>query len=348
MKEILVKLKPLEPYFFGSNRIFDKGFDENCKERYYITSEKTPSQTTLFGVLRYLGLNQKQRNYTLSEDDEKNIGSESYSLVNEDQTFGKIIGISPLYIIDKENNIYIKTPFDHKISEKEYSPFVSYCQEQTSIGDKILPVEYDPKKGISDSYLRVKDGKIVNDIFNNFEKVGVHTDRSVEGFFKKKYQYMTEYSFAFYARVKENFPVIKESIVYMGQGKSTFSVESHADKEPVNDVKRLFDNYEPLKVNGKKYFKAYALSDIYIGDKLQNIIENCDFSIIDVKNSGIFKTNYGKKSQKCRFEKKGQIIRLIKAGSIFVFSDTVLDELKSNLHAKMAGFNNLVIGGEKQ
>lgn len=54
MASYLIKLTPLEPYFFGGERNFSFGKSKKeTKPSYYIKSLEAPSQTTLLGALRY-------------------------------------------------------------------------------------------------------------------------------------------------------------------------------------------------------------------------------------------------------------------------------------------------------
>jgi len=92
-----IKLRPLEPYFFGGETTFSYlGIDnEEEKQRaggYYIQSLDTPSQTTLFGALRYLGIRKPSSDYNLCDDDKKRIGGASYRLTDGNADFGEIIG----------------------------------------------------------------------------------------------------------------------------------------------------------------------------------------------------------------------------------------------------------------
>ena len=48
-----VLFHPIEPYFLGNERSF--GFDKG-NIRYYAESKEMPSQSTILGTLRYLGL----------------------------------------------------------------------------------------------------------------------------------------------------------------------------------------------------------------------------------------------------------------------------------------------------
>lgn len=81
MAKYLIKLTPLEPYFFGGERTFGFGKNTKQKQPYYIVSEKVPSQPTLFGTLRYLVLAQNHAliNQVNSNNAENLVGKESFS-----------------------------------------------------------------------------------------------------------------------------------------------------------------------------------------------------------------------------------------------------------------------------
>ena len=101
-RTLKIELKPIGPYFFGNDRIFHYGKDDISRiggSKYFIRSEKIPLQTSLFGVLRYLGiLDKKMQIAPLSEEDKKNIGKESFEYEKEQQVFGEIEKLSPLYL----------------------------------------------------------------------------------------------------------------------------------------------------------------------------------------------------------------------------------------------------------
>ena len=125
LPKLLIKLTPLEPYFFGGQRIYEIG-DEN--RHYFIRSLDAPSQTTLFGALRYMGIKNPDKGFWLDEEDKKNVGEYSYDLTDEKKwEFGRIHSISPLFLLDNDkerNGFLIRTPLDHikgskKVMEKE-------------------------------------------------------------------------------------------------------------------------------------------------------------------------------------------------------------------------------------
>ena len=95
--------------------------------QYFIKSETVPAQTTILGMLRYLLLPVKKSNFADYTDADKKInaqavGSSSFDFEQKDRRFGIIKEISPVFLI-KNDEIFMKTPFDHKTGEKTYTPF---------------------------------------------------------------------------------------------------------------------------------------------------------------------------------------------------------------------------------
>lgn len=163
MEKYLITLEPMEPYFFGGERTFGFGKEIKRKPPYYIVSEKTPSQTTLFGTLRYIIL--AQRNALLGQ---KESGKTSGLVGKESFSFEKALKYSKFDLIGRmqetahnslhigefqqrkdwikqeHDNIkqsfgiirrisplflmrddvwYIQTPYDHKPGNQVYTPF---------------------------------------------------------------------------------------------------------------------------------------------------------------------------------------------------------------------------------
>ena len=111
MKQYLMKLTPLEAYFFGNEKSFKYPKQENSGQmsnQYYIKSESVPAQTTLLGMLRYLLLPVKKNNFSDYTDDDKKlnaeaVGASSFDFEQKDSSFGKIKGISPVFLLKDDN-----------------------------------------------------------------------------------------------------------------------------------------------------------------------------------------------------------------------------------------------------
>ena len=342
MQKLLIKLTPLEPYFFGGERIFEIG-DGN--KHYFIRSLDTPLQTTLFGALRYIGIKYPSKGFYLDNDDITNIGKTSFKLGDKNITnFGRIKSISPLYIYNKENGFFIRTPFDHRLKcncgemyNTEYTPFKEYSNPiKTNINERCLPTDYNAKDGLADSWIALKNSQIYDDLFKNDIHVGVNKVESMNGFFKKEYRILSDgFCFAFFAEIMEGFldNLPCEKNVYLGHGKSAF----HAEIELANDMPAI----------PKSLFREnmlYAQSDIYIGENIdvKELYAQCFFVSVKTRNHRVFvKNNLNRKNSKN--------IKLIAAGSVFWPKDiTKFMELVENPQAAIAGFNQIIIGGKAQ
>ena len=98
MKTYLVTLTPQEPYFFGNEKTFLFDKENNQGQRgnsYYIRSERTPLQSTLMGMMRFVLMPYKDHKHP--EQNAPVIGSESFRIDAENQSFGVIKNIHPLF-----------------------------------------------------------------------------------------------------------------------------------------------------------------------------------------------------------------------------------------------------------
>ena len=362
MVKLLVKLTPLEPYFFGGDRTFP--YVQAGGQRsggYFIRSLDTPSQTTLFGVLRYLGMQNRNENFGLCPSDKARIGAESYDILNPPsggKGFGLIDSISPLYLLNDGANFYIKTPLDHQIDENQseyenYNPFSHYSPPiETNEGTRCFPEGYDGKTDLADSWMSLS-GLVHKGIFKSVGSVGIDKYRPDSAFFKREFKRISGFSFAFFARVDEGFTFQKQ-IVYLGQKKSAFSAEIiDGLTEPV------FINPDSgagvIQANGAvtclRSDIAYAQSDVYIkgSDDIRKLYNTCEFVLVQAKGIRTLTTVYGKKLHRERHSGGGPLIRLIRAGSIFIPHENEIAEFTKfvrNGHARTAGFNHVIYKGK--
>jgi|GEM_PF-2147254 len=363
-KVVFIKLTPLEPYFLGGERVFEIG-EQNT--HYYIRSLDVPTQTTLFGTLRFMMMSdtrKKSSNEKYAHKPRlKNVGSTSFSLLDNNKSFGCIEKISPLYIVDNNNNFYIPTPFDHNSDTESvggkirYTPFKTDSDYpnavETTDGLKKFPKKYDAKKGNIGGWMRVDNGEIHTDLLESIPRVGIYKKGDIEAFFKREYKMLKKgFSFGFFAYFDENNrgeqtgEYIKQKTVYLGQGKSPFSVDTYGDidenifSEPTDKIKAL------LQPN-----ILYVQSDLYLNEICENIrdfYKNFWFVNAETKDFRGFVTDFTKTDIKNRFKRYPTTIKLIKAGSIFYAKENIelLQKFDSS-HAKIAGFNNIIFKGEK-
>ena len=265
-KNIRIELTPLAPYFLGGERGLK--YDDNDTqmsrgEKYYIKSNLMPNQSALFGVLRFLGIENPDSSFAR---DPNRIGTDSYRLDNaSNQDFGMIKKISPLYLMrkedeneppaenDKENkknkkegdNLYFPAPMliaamDSGNSKKNNQ----YECLETDCGPRWLPLFYSEKDAELFRFIHLSDGKLLDKEINPFRyqtRVVINRKRDYNNgistypekdkdFLKKDYVILDGFRFVFYAKVGEGlFDFSQEKIinksVFIGQGKCPFAAE---------------------------------------------------------------------------------------------------------------------------
>ena len=351
MKTYLVKLTPQEPYFFGNEKRFTIAGENNQGQMgnsYFIRSERTPLQTTLLGMMRYILMPDKD--YVYVGKNEKAIGKESFDIECLAQDFGMIENISPLFLMKGEDK-YVVTPFDcvndkKKQSEKDdeenkknyfYTPFKKYQEIETDSGKKWYATEFEVKEDIECSYVRLSDKKIVKagDIFGTEVRTGNKKvtrrkkDEKTEekGFFKKEYCYLKDgFIFAFYVTLSdESYLTRRKTQVFLGQGKSLFTLEFIGQEDT---LKKEVAEILPENI-------CYCIGDVYTMSEIYNC---CAFSITRTRDYRRYITGENGKIQ------KGSVLyKLIKAGSVFIVSNKEnFNEQIEKANCQKIGWNILV------
>ena len=371
----------MEPYFLGSERCvaFGTKTQRSLSNPYFLHSAKIPSQSALFGVLRYLGIRRPNTGFNLREQDKRYIGHNSFQLLGSqsDPPFGKIIDISPMVIEDAEGNVYLPAPRNHKavrLAKKEktadyqaYHDFISIVTLERK--DMLIPTEYHAKDWDEGEFLCIgegkKSGKLAGGIFDTQVRVGINrslrdkTDDERKGFFKKEYIVMKPgYAFVYYARLQDDacgnefgFTEHGSRLISMGQGKPAFAAEweTVTDIPSWNGLERCFP--EQVDVDGiqQRIWYAYAKSNCYFDGESEQLRKHCALALADVCDYRMFTTNYGAKTAKERYTKHPEGLKLIKAGSVFLFRkeeqkqefQKLLEQTKSWQHGSRAGLNQI-------
>lgn len=350
MQDYLIKLTPLEPYFFGGEQNFAYGQVKRAvRQNYFIKSLLTPSQTTLLGALRYAVLAAENSLITDYKNAEQRaaynnlVGEKSFSFT-EERDYGKIGSISPLFIMDGDD-YYVHTPMNHKASQKSYSPFnVIACNElKVSCGNGFYAEDYIAKEGCGGGWTRL-DGSLEiiedADMFLRVVKVGINAHRTdgkldnKESYFKKEYIHLRKEAFAFFAEIEASVgdKLCKGITVFLGQNKSAFELRAERCK---NDLSNRISSAFSGKSNRPFY---YAIGDCYI----ENVPED-----MFVAQSQLFRhltTNTDDRFY-YRINKSEKLYRLIKAGAVFYTSS---DDFVKNKNCDKAGMNILVYIGGKE
>lgn len=373
IKTFKITFTPVEPYFFGNEKNF--AFPGQKQESiyassYFIRSEKTPSQSTILGALRYIFLPYKWEDFASADSNEiikekhagnnKAVGTASFNIDSETvQDFGIIKKISPVFICGKnddgEDVTLIPTPMDHNRSdnksaeakEKEkvkrdiYSPFDEYIEVNTTEDRKLYAMDFDVKEGLEHSWVSLEKGEIYTEkvLFKSNLRIGINRAEKKDGFFKKEYCMLRKsFAFAVYAELDtDNLP--QSQCVFLGQGKSAFVISFEEEEGSLTERATSFIGKSTYKRAEKPFI--YCLSDCFIKN-FDN--ESVLFCALDVKDYRAFKTK-----EKGRVEKGGVLYRLLKAGSIIITEkpdEWVNKNMNSNAHN--IGFNNYIIsGGQK-
>lgn len=357
MKSYLITLRPLEPYFFGGERGFGYGAVKgSLKQRYFISSLDTPSQTTLLGALRYavLAANNALINYDDGSQDRQTadalVGGESFDF-SQKKSFGAIGGIHPLFILDGDD-IIVPTPMNHKAKKCEchYDPMqVLDCPDGITLcGGNVYSPDYKAKDGCGGGWLNLTDKLIIpssfdptskTGLFQSVVRVGINSHRSEtaeirnddESYFKKEYKLLRRGEFAFYADIDpEHIGTLEKGVtVYLGQNKSVFALKA---VERANDLeKRISDALHGCADSDFWYSPAdYRMNSPYKG-----------FMIADSRLFRYLRT--GKNSSYYhRISKSKELYRLLNAGAVFYGdeADFIKDETDDIAHT--IGMNNLI------
>lgn len=216
----LIKLTPLDKFFFGQKKTFG---DDNAN--YFVYSSLFPQQTALLGLLRYqllqiAGEDVFKDNKIQNEDEAgKLIGKQSFSpFAGKKLEFGIIQSLSPVFIIDKKNDegkeehfLPVGKRFQKEKEEDPYNLLHLSCE----VGCPPIFEAYDPKKGLASCWLSSNGTTLLNeeDFFIKDERIGIRKDyegaTNDDAFFCQRY-----YRFKNFKKVDSEKPkVCKQPLV---------------------------------------------------------------------------------------------------------------------------------------
>lgn len=342
----LVKIKPLEPYTFGGENGFS--YEEiEYNGSYYMNSKNLPEQTTLIGTMRYLLLQSEgalKSNFQYSPEEkermEKICGKDSFQFEQENQEFGYIKELSPMFLIDHEEDIYIQNPYCNKISEKTgFSPIQLKEAVESSMGTINFPVSgesgYEGKQGFARGYICITNEKkeIKQDIFSTQTFSGNNLGLEEDGYFKREAISMKDMAMGLYITLDEQAKELpKKTIVFMGKKGCAFQIVSKKVEDAITLDKQAESFFEKFNTKEPWY---YCLSDVFIKED----VTYKNFAIVETKKMRNLATIY----INAKFMKKRQRqYQLLQAGSSFYKE---APELKESYLTRM-GYNHIIkIGG---
>lgn len=278
----LIKLFPVENYFFGS----DVTFGKDNSVSYLVRSLHFPQQTTLLGMLRYYllvqnGLLDDNGKINNEEKSEKLIGGKSFRPGNTEK-YGIICNLSPVFIIGNDGS-YLVHSREHALIEvedevtgkkqeqlirlkvkKRSGKFFHYPNNDstTLLHDQLFTFEkFNTKKPIPDllvnplsdslRFFEIPDSPVAGirneGIFIPDEGVGHRKPKRGEpnehAFYKQiSYRMAKGFGLAFYASLNLDKYKIASGLVTMGGERSEFKV----DVTPVTDDRVYFKSFDAL------------------------------------------------------------------------------------------------------
>lgn len=319
MARYLIKLKPLAPFFFGSEMTFGDGENQN----YYAKSNAFPQQTTILGMLRKELLIQaklfkeKWSDYSPSDKDKmKQLIGESFSLDGENK-FGKVKRISPVFL-SSENGNFLTTPKDYQLNFKTIKGKSNLQQSN----DFIPFIDgYSAKEGLPCGFINAHQPVLAfTAVFKEFNKIGIDLDKKEDDkgkFFKQRFYTMKEdYTFAFFTDIDFE---LQNSIVFLGADNSSFQMD-------VVKTEQWFDDYFYDKSSSST--KITLLSNTIIDEEIYSL---CQFTItetIDFRFMNLERGN-GKFSKD---KSKSAKFNMLQAGSVLYFSENKRIEIEKRLN----------------
>jgi len=342
--KFLVRLKPLTPFFFGTDKTFS---DETLHD---VESSYFPQQTHILGMIRkyilqtnnLLTLRDRGRwvkNSRFKEAFELVGGYDKNNQSQTDESFGAINSISPIFIIStKDKHIkdyHFVAPFDVGLDiEINKSQSIYYVAGKKR--DKIYNIKnYNPKKGLVNALTTSKfwDDYINNnkdilesnllsfdDVFKEVKQVGIKRDKQTksvkeddEGSFYQKTSYTfvnDEYEFAFILDLKEDILPQKDGFVYLGAERSFFSIKI----EEFNDE----DILPKTHISGNKFV---ALSDVEVEN-----FEDIEFMINQnyIPHAYMIRSNKKQKRASAKNSKSTQRCYIPKGSVLFLKDNKTL------------------------
>lgn len=368
-----IDLRPLEPYFFGAERsaVFGDWLPQMARRKsYYLRSAELPSQSALFGVLRYLGISSPDESFSI---DENRIGGESFRLTaDRPQKFGMIQRISPLvlkqicadgvdYLVPAPRNhraVALKTAED----SAEFLPYRDLLPIKINGISRLLPGEADYSEKDKDNaqFFSLKTGRLKGKFFRTVERVGINRRFSGSdegGFFRKACILLhPSVSFTYWADVAEDYfdfpgdgPLVRT--VYMGQGHTPFTATiTKVGCLPVN-----LDLLQSTAFSNDAFLYRFALSDLCFTESAEALRACCSLMLAVPQEYREFSTCYSRNNpaSKARFRREQRLLRLFRAGSVFILRDEeqakafdCLLRESQPIQATIAGFNCVYPGGK--
>lgn len=298
MPTYLIKLTPLDKFFFGQKNTFG---DNNVN--YFVHSSHFPQQTTLLGLLRYRLLQVagddvfKNNQIACPVLAENEIGKQSFSPFElQEQSFGKIESLSPVFIMDKTFGKHF-VPVGKRYQKKD-GKSIELLSLSHKEGCPPLLEGYSSKEALESCWIS-SDGQTLfseEDFFVADERIGIRKDykggTQDDAFFRQtfyKFSKDNARNFCFATLLKTNdkinIPMNEKSIVYLGGERQPFVME-------VAEETLDFSVKPSDLTQDKQHYTVVLLSDALISS---DQVSEATFGITTVKDFACLLTGIGTK-----------------------------------------------------
>ncbi|MBN3036599.1 MAG: hypothetical protein JW861_13515 [Bacteroidales bacterium] len=364
--DYLIRLIPLAPYYFGQELNHELGNRNN----YFQHSASFPQQSALLGLIRHQILLQHDliplEKGNNSSEALKLIGGRSFNAFPEDipddnkpNDFGKIVGLSPVFLTnasgkkfflrdreivwhDKDKRLYLlevagsKYPYKLILSEKNEDfiskfPFVSYLAgtaDDLTQPDQLTEAETVLKKAIFTG-IHKKWGICEHDdsYFRRTYRHLAHTEvirkeKEYPGMEFRKKILADEWGFGFIVRFSSDFDFSEqERTVFFGKERSVFLMKCTRISE--NDFRSNISDYlgnSQIRVNNG-LVKAVLLSGTFLtGDQMDEVKRHCALILSEKERFRNIRSNISKHTYQ-RPDKSPVAIHMIRRGSVFFIQE---------------------------
>ena len=327
MNKYVVKLTPQGKYFFGGDMKFSSGEGKDDPfVSYIIESFKTPQQTSLLGMLRFLILSNDEKAFdragnhiTDKEAADKLIGKSSFA-VNEDKSsneFGEILSIGSCSMYNKvSGKFYFRAARGHEHS-------VDFSETDIAVVNgvnRIIPKMegYNPKNSLEDAYIS-EDGRVLSGgelPFIEDSRIGIDKDYGGEtkdnedALYKQiSHRLADDFCFALEVETRDvDLSRYSGSIVKLGADDSSFLFEAERGSMV----------YPQDEGNG---FRVVLLSDAYLPETPDYV----RFAVTDVRPFRFLHSDNSENARdynvKYRQFRSPRRYDLYQAGSVFYFEN---------------------------
>ena len=344
MSKYLIKLQPLDTFFFGQeNKYRKKKLKENKQKTetvadYFQRSAYFPQQTALLGTLRYCLL-QKNGQIPINNKDKalELIGERSFQAKEGTQDFGKIKSLSSVFIINQNKNLYFQNPkvlfLEKEKDDYNIVPLKKSKQNiKSSLGSILYFENYVEKKGLNNFLIYSESDWLYMDydkkekpkgVFIEQEKIGITKSKTGEAkedsFYKQiVYKLNKGFSFGFIAEIDDELDKYN-SYVKLGADNSPFKISfgKWEGGEIENEISLQNCNAPKIVLLSDAYLSDYNTKDFAFA--ISNT-KTFRFLKTEVKEGHkYYSTDPLKKNN--RNINRSDKYNLIERGSVFFFND---------------------------